>query len=73
MCDAKWRSRHSKPDLKYIAGDKGFRAGRCTLPAGAGDVVGHESATAAPPLEAVPANANVDTNEVGYVVRFAGD
>jgi len=39
----------------------------------AGDVVDHELVTIAPPLEAVPANANVDTNEVGYVVRFAGD
>ena len=29
--------------------------------------------TTAPRLEGVPANANTDTDEVGYVVRFAGD
>jgi hypothetical protein len=30
----------------------------------AGDVVDHELVTIAPPLEAVPANANADTDEV---------
>jgi hypothetical protein len=37
-------------------------------------VVDAEAVAGAPPLEAVPANANVDTDEVPrYVVRFAGD
>ena len=37
-------------------------------------VVDHELVTIAPPLEAVPANANADTDEVPrYVLRFAGD
>jgi len=37
-------------------------------------VVDHEPVTTAPPLEAVPANANIDTDEVPrYVLRFAGD
>jgi hypothetical protein len=37
-------------------------------------VVDYEPVTTAPPLEAVPANANADTDEVPrYMLRFAGD